>query len=148
MINWRWSRCIAQNSKLAPFPDRSGTGSAPVPDRSGVATPVLPGEHARLFLRWLQTPGGRVGWIPADELMRAYTEFMADLGIAPIGWVAVGRELRRLVGTAKTYLWTNGRKVRMHFIPAAGSAPLAVIESNGGAREVGRPGGAIIRKPR
>jgi hypothetical protein len=131
MLNWRRSRCVAENTKLAPVPDRSGTDADPVPDRSAIATPVFPSEHARLFLQWMQTPGGRVGWIPAAELMNAYAEFTAERGIAPLGWVAVGRELRRLLGARKTYAWLTGRKVRVYRIPPTGSPPLAVIGQGG-----------------
>ena len=149
MINWRLSRKIFRMSRASePIPDRSGSTSASVPDRSGTdpasmversvaAAPVLPVEHAQHFLRWLQEPGGRLGWVPAVELAQAYVEFAADQALEPVGWVAVGRELRRLLGTSKTYAWFNGKKVRVYFIPVAGSASLTVIERNDEAREAG-----------
>jgi hypothetical protein len=149
MTNWRRSRIASRGTwALEPIPDRSGSASASAPDRSGVdpasmversvaAAPVLPVEHAQRFLRWLQEPGGRVGWVPAVELAQAYVEFAADQALDPIGWVAVGRELRRLLGTPKTYVWSNGKKVRVYLIPAAGPAPLTVIERSGEAREAG-----------
>ena len=149
MINWRRSRIASRRTwALEPIPDRSGSASASAPDRSGAdpasmversvaAAPVLPVEHAQRFLRWLQEPGGRVGWVPAVELAQAYVEFAVDQALEPVGWVAVGRELRRLLGTPKTYVWSNGKKVRVYFIPAAGPAPLTVIERSGEAREAG-----------
>ena len=149
MINWRLSRKIFRMSRASePIPDRSASTSASVPDRSGTdpasmverlvtAAPVLPVEHAQHFLRWLQEPGGRLGWVPAVELAQAYVEFAADQALEPVGWVAVGRELRRLLGTSKTYAWFNGKKVRVYFIPTVGSAPLSVIERSGETREAG-----------
>ena len=125
MIDWRRGRLafpVFENPE--PVPDRSGTGSVSMQDRSAVTEPVLASEHAGLFLRWLQAPGGRVGWIPADELAHAYAEFASDSGIAPLGWIAVGRELRRLLGASKTYLWRNGRKLRAYRIPASECLPL------------------------
>ena len=147
MIEWRRSRnAFSKSWAPEPKPDRSGSASASVPDRSGAdpasmaersvtAAPVLPVEHARHFLQWLQEPGGRVGWVPAVELAQAYAEFAADQALDPVGWVAVGRELRRLLGASKTYAWFKGKKVRVYCIPAAGSVPLTVIERSGEARE-------------
>ena len=149
MIDWRRSRNAFRTSGACePIPNRSGSAVASASDRSGAdpasmversvtAAPVPAAEHAQHFLRWLQEPEGRVGWVPAVELAHAYAEFAADQSLEAVGWVALGRELRRLLVTSKTYAWINGKKVRVYFIPAVESAPLTVIERNSEARDVG-----------
>ena len=138
MIEWRCSRHALRKSWISePIPDRSGSDPASMVERSVTAAPVLAAEHAQHFLRWLQEPEGRVGWVPAVELAHAYAEFAADQSLEAVGWVALGRELRRLLVTSKTYAWINGKKVRVYFIPAVESAPLTVIERNSEARDVG-----------
>ena len=149
MIDWRRSRNAFRTSGACePIPNRSGSAVASAPDRSGTdpasmversvtAAPVLAAEHAQHFLRWLQEPEGRVGWVPAAELAHAYAEFAADQSLKPVGWVALGRELRRLLGQSKIYASSKGEKVRVYFIPAVGSAPLTVIERGGEVRKAG-----------
>ena len=42
--------------------------------------------------------------------------------IEPIGWVAVGRELRRLLGADKEYERINGEQIRVYRIPPRAAA--------------------------
>ena len=142
MIAWhRRKRACQDNCKSVSAPGLSGIGADMAPDRSStdpvsiqyrsaVATPVLPSEHAQHFLAWLQAPGGRVGWIPATELAQSYSEFAVSKGLEPIGWSAVGRELRCLLQAQKSYIWLNGRKRRAYRIPAVGSQSLTVLRQD------------------
>lgn len=75
--------------------------------------------HARRLLAWLQGPGGRTGTIPAAELAAIHVEMCATLDWEQRGWVAVGRELRRLTGTGKEYTRCGGRKTCIYRIPPA-----------------------------
>lgn len=101
---------------------RCGTVSAPVG-----AIPWLdarpPADHARALLEWLQAPGGRTGSILATELEKMHRELCHDLGWEPLGWIAVGRELRRLLGAKKELArQQNGRRLAVYRIPPAVSA--------------------------
>jgi hypothetical protein len=92
----------------------SGLLSAgPVPTvRSATAA-----QHAAAILDFLQAPGGRTGVITAKELRQIHTEVCFVLELEPIGWTAVGRELRKLVGERRTYQRINGEQVRVYRIP-------------------------------
>ena len=74
-------------------------------------------DHAAALLAWLQGPGGRTGRLRASELRQAHNEMCADLDWEPIGWTAVGRELRQLLGARKEYATIGGKKVRAYRIP-------------------------------
>lgn len=86
-----------------------------------------PQEHASALLAWLQGPGGRSGTIPATELAAIHRDLCAELDWEAPGWVAVGRELRRLIGTPKEYARHEGRRVCVYRVPPANSrAPNAM----------------------
>jgi hypothetical protein len=77
-------------------------------------------EHAAAILDFLQGPGGRTGTIALTELKQIHAEVCLELDIDPIGWTAVGRELRRLLKDNKTYDYDQlGRRVRVYRIPPA-----------------------------
>ncbi len=74
-------------------------------------------EHAATLLVYLQSPGGRTGTIPVHELKQIYLEFCFECDLEPLGWTAVGRELRKLLGAPKDYERINGEQVRVYRIP-------------------------------
>ena len=76
-------------------------------------------EHAAELLSWLQGPGGRVGYMTWLELHAAYGDMSRELGLEPMNWTAVARELRRLIPQPKRYVGPN--RVRMWQIPSAKS---------------------------
>lgn len=78
-----------------------------------------PRDHARALLDWLQGPGGRTGSILASELEAIHIEVCCELDWEPIGWIAVGRELRRLIGGRKEYARSEGRRLCVYRIPPA-----------------------------
>jgi hypothetical protein len=85
-----------------------------------------PADHARALLTWLQGPGGRSGTIRATELADMHSDLCSELDWELAGWVAVGRELRRLIGTPKEYARIEGCRVCVYRIPPlAHSVPSA-----------------------
>ena len=80
---------------------------------------ATPREHAASLLEMLQGPGGRTGTITADELKLMHREVCLESDFEEIGWVAVGRELRRLLNDRKSYNWVDGRRLRVYRIPPA-----------------------------
>ena len=98
-------------------------------DRVSVAEPIStiearpPADHAIALVAWLQGPGGRTGTISATELEQMHWELCHELGWEVVNWVAVGRELRRLLGAKKEYVrHEDGRRVRVYRIPPARTA--------------------------
>ena len=85
----------------------------PIPTRRW----ATPAEHAAPILDFLQGPGGRTGSLPVDELKKLHVEICAESDWEPIGWTAVGRELRKLLGAQKTYEDIKGRPTRVYRIP-------------------------------
>ena len=95
-----------------------------VRDRVSICEPVPtiearpPADHAAALLGWLQGPGGRTGTIPATELEQMHWDVCHELGWEVVSWVAVGRELRRLLGAKKEYVrLEDGRRVRVYRVP-------------------------------
>jgi hypothetical protein len=82
---------------------------------------VTPAEHAAAILEFLQGPGGRTGSIPVDDLKKLHIEICFERDWELIGWTAVGRELRNLLGAQKCYDWVEGRRVRVYRIPPSGT---------------------------
>ena len=78
---------------------------------------ATPAQHAAAILDFLQAPGGRTGTITAKELRQIHAEVCLVLELEPIGWTAVGRELRKLIGERRTYQRINGEQVRVYRIP-------------------------------
>jgi hypothetical protein len=94
-------------------PTATDTRSSPAPTRRWVS----PAEHAAALLDFLQGAGGRTGTIPFDEMEQIHLEVCLERDFEPIGWTAVGRELRKLIGDEKTYERINGAQVRVYRIP-------------------------------
>ena len=92
---------------------------------------VPPAEHAQALLEALQGAGGRTGTIRADELQLIHRELCVERDFEEIGWIAVGRELRRLIGDRRNYDWIDGRRTRVYRIPPAESRPLLRIVDPG-----------------
>jgi hypothetical protein len=81
-------------------------------------------EHAAAVLEFLQGPGGRTGSHPVDELKQLHIEICAERDWEPLGWTAVGRELRALLKDDKTY--DKGKRV-YHIPPLAGRLRLRAV---------------------
>jgi hypothetical protein len=104
-------RSVCQQVSEAP---KTGLPSAGPVSTVRSATPA---QHAAAILDFLQAPGGRTGTIRATELRQIHAEVCFVLELEPIGWTAVGRELRKLIGEGRTYQRINGEQVRVYRIP-------------------------------
>jgi hypothetical protein len=82
---------------------------------------AAPAEHAAAVVEFLQGPGGRTGSIPVDDLKQLHIDICLERDWELIGWTAVGRELRELLGAEKTYEDINGRPKRVYRIPPIAS---------------------------
>lgn len=113
---------ISEGHRLA-----SAASSNPSRDHAGALPPISrllaldADQHARELLAWLQGPGGRTGSLSARDLAAAHRDMCEALDIEPMGWVAVGRELRRLLGEPKRYVDRGRRRTRTYRIPPAGA---------------------------
>lgn len=83
-----------------------------------------PADHATALLEWLQGPGGRTGTILSTELEAVHADLCFELDWEFVGWTAVARELRRLLGARKEYIWRDGKRLRAYRIPPATSRSL------------------------
>ena len=83
-------------------------------------------DHAAALLTWLQGAGGRSGSILASELEDMHRDLCHELDWEPVGWVAVARELRRILGTRKEYTRRVGRQLCVYRIPPASAVPCAL----------------------
>jgi hypothetical protein len=92
---------------------------------------VTPTERAAAILDFLQGPGGRTGTFTCAELEEIHSDICLEQGFEPIGWTAVGRELRKLIGGSKDYQRIHGRQARVYRIPP--KAQQALIEPPEGA---------------
>ena len=81
-----------------------------------------PAEHAVALLDWLQRPGGRTGTISAEDLEAIHVDMCNSLEWERVAWIAVGRELRRLIGVRKEYARLGGRRICVYRIPPAATA--------------------------
>lgn len=114
-----------RQSQWPPDPNRFGlvqTGA----NRLGILCPVPtrrwapPAEHAVAILEFLQGPGGRTGTFSVKEMKQVHGDVCDEWDIEQIGWTAVGRELRKLLGGDKTYAPdASGKSVRVYRIPPA-----------------------------
>ena len=113
------------NDLQQPTPD----DDACLPTSSQRAIPTIQarpaGDHAAALLAWLQGAGGRSGSILASELENMHRDLCHELDWELVGWVAVGRELRRILGTRKEYTRRAGRQLCVYRIPPANIAPSA-----------------------
>jgi hypothetical protein len=75
-------------------------------------------EHAAALLEWMQGPGGRVGEVPARELMRAHAEMCAERFWEPVPWIPVAKAFRKLINdTARRYASQNSHRFVVYRIP-------------------------------
>jgi hypothetical protein len=79
-----------------------------------------PEDHAVALLHWLQGPGGRVGEVPASEIMQAHAEMCAEYFWEPAPWIPVAKALRHLLKDPKhRYASRKSRRVVVYLIPQA-----------------------------
>ena len=77
-----------------------------------------PTEHAVALVEWMQGPGGRVGEVPARELMRAHAEMCADRFWEPMPWIPVAKAFRKLINdTARRYASKDSHRFVVYRIP-------------------------------
>ena len=103
------------------------TGSTLVP----VATPSWhsPEEQAAALLDWLQAPGGRVGEVPARELMSLHIEMCAELFWQHAPWIPVAKAFRKLINDPRRhYASRNSCRVVVYRIPRP-AAQLTIVKS-------------------
>ena len=75
-------------------------------------------DHAIALLQWMQGPGGRVGEIPASELMKAHSEMCAEYFWERMAWIPVAKAFRRLIDdTTHHYASRNSRRIVVYRIP-------------------------------
>jgi hypothetical protein len=89
-----------------------------------------PLKRAMAILDLLQGPGGRTGTFTCAALEQVHTDICLEQGFEPIGWTAVGRELRKALGAPKEYQRINGRQVRVYRIPPGPETPVRVPKYN------------------
>lgn len=63
--------------------------------------------HARALLDRLQGPDGRTGTIPHHLLRLLYLDMCHEIDLEPMGWNAVAREFRKVLGDRKHHLDTR-----------------------------------------
>ena len=73
--------------------------------------------QAKALLQWLQGEGGRTGTIPASEMPSIHEAMCVELDWEAAAWIAVGRELRKLLGQEKEYQYISGRRAVVYRIP-------------------------------
>lgn len=75
-------------------------------------------EHAEALLSWMQQPGGRVGEVPARELMQSHAEMCAELFWEQLPWIPVAKAFRRLIDDPRRHLASrNSRRIVVYYIP-------------------------------
>ena len=109
---------------LLPTSDPSkGTGGQSVRTDSGVVAVASPAwhsaeEHAVALLKWMQGPGGRVGEVPARELMDAHADMCAEQYWEPLPWIPVAKAFRKLIRDPDRRLASrNSRRIVVYRIP-------------------------------
>ena len=107
-----------------PPPDsRPPTNGEPVRTGSNFLAAPCPAwhsaeDHAVALLQWMQGPGGRVGEVPASELMKAHVEMCAEHFWEPMPWIQVAKAFRKLIDDPKHhYASRNSRRVVVYRIP-------------------------------
>lgn len=104
---------------------RTGSALVPIDTLSWHAAE----EHAVALLDWLQGPGGRVGDVPAGELMRLHGEVCAELFWQQLGWIPVAKAFRKLINDpVKRYASCRSRRVVVYRIPRRGAQLTLVTE--------------------
>ena len=77
-----------------------------------------PAEHAAALLSWMQRPGGRVGEVPARDLMQAHAEMCIELFWEQLPWIPIAKALRRLINDPRHHLASrNSRRIVVYYIP-------------------------------
>lgn len=117
--------------------DERFTGRAAMDRRAGAVDStryVEPSQHAAALLDWLQGPGGRTGTLTVPILMEVHADMCAERSWEIIGWKAVGRELRKLLGHGKVYAMVRGKRAVVYRVPPCDAAMLAVNGDRTSAR--------------
>ena len=84
-------------------------------------------EHAAALLDWMQGPGGRVGEVPARELMQLHIEMCAELFWQQTPWIPVAKGFRKLINDPHHHFASrNSRRVVVYRIPGP-AAQLTII---------------------
>ena len=110
---------------LAPDPCQPTNGE-PVRTSSNLIAVVCPAwhsaaDHAVALLQWMQGPGGRVGEVPASELIKAHAEMCAEHFWEPTPWIPVAKAFRKLIKDPNhRYASRNARRVVVYRIPQFG----------------------------
>ena len=88
-----------------------------------------PEEHAAALLDWMQGPGGRVGEVPARELMSLHIEMCAELFWEITPWIPVAKAFRKLINDPHhRHASRNSRRVVVYRIPRP-AAHIAIVKS-------------------
>lgn len=75
-------------------------------------------EHAAALLERMQGPGGRIGEVPAHELMKAHAEMCLEKYWEPAAWIPVAKAFRELLNDrTRRYASRNSRRFVVYFIP-------------------------------
>ncbi len=115
------AKAVIEQTETIDVPKRTEvqpvrTGSDLVP----VSTPSWhsPEEQAAALLDWMQGPGGRVGEVPARELIRLHIEMCAELFWQPTPWIPVAKAFRKLINDPRHhYASRNSHRVVVYRIP-------------------------------
>ena len=115
---------VSSATEHRPAPDQlERTGGQSVRTGSSVvaiSSPAWhsPEEHAAALLQWMQGPGGRVGEVPARELMNAYVDMCVELFWEPLPWIPVAKAFRKLICDPRRRLASrNSRRIVVYLIP-------------------------------
>ena len=80
-----------------------------------------PEDHAVALLQWMRGPGGRVGQVPASELMKAHADMCAEYFWELVPWIPVARAFRKLLNDPKhRYASHKSRRAVIYLIPPSG----------------------------
>jgi hypothetical protein len=110
--------------KAVPTLDPSKrTGSPSVRTASSIEAIASPtwhsaDDHAVALLQWMQGPGGRVGEVPARDLMHAYADMCAEEYWEPLPWIPVAKSFRKLIrDPCRRLASRNSRRMVVYRIP-------------------------------
>lgn len=105
---------INVHKQIDAQPVRTGSNLIPVDSPSWHSAE----EQAAALLDWMQGPGGRVGEVPARELMGLHIEMCAELFWQQTPWIPVAKAFRKLIDDPHHhYASRNSRRVVVYRIP-------------------------------
>ncbi len=95
-----------------------------------------PEAHAARLISWLVNERCVTRGLLFNELLELYHEMTGSLGWCPLPWHPVGRELRKLLGGKKSYVWVTDdggvdRRLRVYHLVAPAANVIA--------RRIGEP---------